>query len=134
MTIVNSIAGYVLLYLFMKVFKDTEFQAYNEDYGDYEVSKTTVMIHNIPSHMPVIEANTLLGQIFKSRFGRDLEAVHTVGRYDKRKLDKYYGKRNYLEDKLEFFNEKKFKNNGKDERITIYSKDFCSKFLRVLVC
>lgn len=92
MTLINSIAGYVFLYLFMKLFKGIEFQEYQEDYGDYEVSKTTIMVHNIPAHMPVIEANTLLGQIFKSRFGKELEAVHTVGRYEKKKLDKYYSK------------------------------------------
>lgn len=82
MTILNSIAGYVFLYLFMNIFKELEFQAYHEDYGDYEVCKTTVMIHNIPAHLPVVEANTLLGQIFKARFGRELRSVHTVGRYN----------------------------------------------------
>jgi hypothetical protein len=124
MTIINSIAGYIFLYLFMKIFQKTEFQDYKEDYGDIDVSKTTVMVHNIPPRMPVIEANTLIGQIFKSRFGKDLESVHTVGKYDMRKLDRYYFKRNYMEDKVEFlYNDRKYKTNGVEERVTIYNKD-----------
>jgi hypothetical protein len=124
MTIINSIAGYIFLYLFMKIFQKTEFQDYKEDYGDIDVSKTTVMVHNIPHRMPVIEANTLIGQIFKSRFGKDLESVHTVGKYDMRKLDRYYFKRNYMEDKLEFlYNDRKYKTKGYEERVTIYNKD-----------
>ena len=132
MTWINSLAGLVFLYLFMKVFTAIEFSPYHEDYGDYEVSKTTVMVHNVPPHLPVIEANTLLGQIFKSRFKNDLEAVHTVGRYDKAKLDYLYSKSNYLEDRLEVYADNKLRNNVQEEKITIYSKDFCSKFLNVI--
>lgn len=73
--------------------------------------------------MPVVEANTLLGQIFKSRFGKDLETIHTVGNYDKRKLDLFYAKRNYFEERFEFANDKRFGGRSKEERITIYSKD-----------
>jgi len=124
MTLINSVAGYIFLYYFLKIFKQFEFQPYHEDYGDYEVSKTTIMIHNIPPHIPVIECNTLLGQIFKSRFGKDLEAVHTVGKYDKVRLDKYYDKRNWIEDKLEYYSEKKIKNHGREDRITVYNKGF----------
>lgn len=134
MTILNSIAGYVFLYRLMRVFRDIEFQDYQEDYGDYEVSKTTVMIHNIPPTMPVIEANTLLGQIFKSRFGKDLESVHTVGRYDKRKLDINYAKRNLLEDKLEYYSDLKLKNFKIDDLIKIYKKNMWSRVLRTMFC
>lgn len=135
MTIINSIAGYVFLYFFMKIFQSTEFQDYKEDYGDIDVSKLTVMVHNIPSKMPVVEANTLLGQIFKSRFGKELESVHTVGKYDMKKLDKYYFKRNFLEERLEFhYNDVKYKTNGVEERVTVYDKNMFSKFLRLFVC
>lgn len=102
----NSIAGHLFLFRFMKLFKEIQFQDSNEDYGDYEVSKTTVMIHNIPSNLPVVECNTLVRQIFKSRFGRDLDAVHTVGKYNKIRLDKYYSQRNNLEEQIEIANEK----------------------------
>jgi hypothetical protein len=137
MTILNSIAGVGFLYLFLRVFMNIEFQAYHEDYGDYEVSKTTVMVHNIPAHIPVIEANTLLGQIFKSRFNRELEAVHTVGRYDKRKLDHFYNKRNRYQDNLEMFKDTGTYRVHSDKTIrwdyiTIYKKDWCSKIMRLM--
>ena len=108
MTVLNSIAGYIFLIVFLRVFKQFEFQPYHEDYGDYEVSKTTIMIHNIPSYIPVVEWNALLGQIFKSRFKTELEAVHTVGNYDKIKLDRYYRERIYTLEKVDDFISKIF--------------------------
>ena len=129
-TIVNSIAGNIFIFRFMNLFKGIEFQASHEDYGDYDVSKTTVMIHDIPSNLPIIECNTLISHIFKSRFGRELEEVHTVGKYDKRKLDNYYSKRNFLEDQIEIFNERKMRSNTFDERIVVYNKDWLTTLVR----
>ena len=54
MTVVNSIAEYIFL-LFIRVFKQFEFQPYHEDYGDKEINKATTMIHNISSYILMVE-------------------------------------------------------------------------------
>ena len=133
-TVVNSIAGNIFIFRFMNLFKRIEFQASHEDYGDYEVSKTTIMIHEIPSYLPIFECNTLISQIFKSRFGREFEAVHTVGKYNKVKLDNFYLKRNFLEEQIESYNERKMRNLYSDDKITIYNKGWVNTLLRCVMC
>ena len=102
MTFINSIAAYIFLYIysenkhFKNIFAETETHENIDEYVGVDASKTTIMVSNIPPEVPVIEANTLLGQIFKSRFRKDLEAVHSVGWYDKVMLDKLHHSKDRL--------------------------------------
>lgn len=89
-TVMNTVAGWVFLHYLKQALKEIEFAPLEEDYGDYEVSKSTIMLHNVPSTISVVDANSMISQIFQTKYHDSLESVHTVGKYDKLQLDKYY--------------------------------------------
>lgn len=91
-TIVTSVLGYFFLYNFMKEFQSIEFPKFEEDFGDYGVAKSTIIVHNIPPDLPVADVNALLRQVFQSIFGENVKSVQTVGDYKTERLDKYYTK------------------------------------------